>query len=417
MKRFTTVLLVGAFAALSAGAQAQGIAGQWQGMLHTKNGDNVRTVLKISKAHAGWRANLYFIDQTPDPRPIDSIAVRGSTITFSSDQIHLSYEGNLDAAHTSLTGTWNQGNPLPMRFERATAKTAWVIDPSPHKVQFVTVDKNVKLEVLDWGGNGPPLILLSGGGDTAHVFDKFALNFTDNHHVYGITRRGFGASSWPAPTTENYTPDRLSDDVLAVMSALKIEKPVIAGHSMAGEELSSIGSRYPQKVSGLIYLDAGGPYALYTPANPASLDVDANDLRKKLDELDYGQTMVGAISDLAEALPQFEKEVTFMQKRFAAAGITPPKPGATFVPTRENEVNAAISRGRRRYTEIDCPLLAVFAMGPDDASTVGVEAQAFAALPNAKVVKLANAQHYVYRSNEADVVREMDSFMDGLPKT
>lgn len=26
-------------------------------------------------------------------------------------------------------------------------------DPSPHKVQFVTVDKDVKLEVLDWGGH------------------------------------------------------------------------------------------------------------------------------------------------------------------------------------------------------------------------------------------------------------------------
>jgi hypothetical protein len=27
-------------------------------------------------------------------------------------------------------------------------------DPSRHLVQFVTVDDNVKLEVLDWGGSG-----------------------------------------------------------------------------------------------------------------------------------------------------------------------------------------------------------------------------------------------------------------------
>ncbi|HXP79866.1 MAG TPA: alpha/beta hydrolase, partial [Verrucomicrobiae bacterium] len=43
-------------------------------------------------------------------------------------------------------------------------------DPSPHTVQFVTVDTNVKLEVLDWGGVGRPLVLLAGGGNTAHVF-------------------------------------------------------------------------------------------------------------------------------------------------------------------------------------------------------------------------------------------------------
>jgi hypothetical protein len=29
-------------------------------------------------------------------------------------------------------------------------------DESPHTVQFVTVDRNVKLEVLDWGGSGRP---------------------------------------------------------------------------------------------------------------------------------------------------------------------------------------------------------------------------------------------------------------------
>src|ERR1700722_7294174 len=70
-------------------------------------------------------------------------------------------------------------------------------DPSPHTVQFVTVDENVKLEVLDWGGTGRPLVLLAGLGNTAHVFDEFAPKLTPEYHVYGITRRGYGASSHP----------------------------------------------------------------------------------------------------------------------------------------------------------------------------------------------------------------------------
>jgi hypothetical protein len=44
-------------------------------------------------------------------------------------------------------------------------------DPSPHKVQFITVQERVQLEVLDWGGSGRPIVLLAGGGFTAHVFD------------------------------------------------------------------------------------------------------------------------------------------------------------------------------------------------------------------------------------------------------
>jgi len=68
-------------------------------------------------------------------------------------------------------------------------------DPSPHTTQFVSADKDVRLEVLDWGGSGRPVILLAGRGNTAHVFDEFAPKLTAYCHVYGITRRGFGAST------------------------------------------------------------------------------------------------------------------------------------------------------------------------------------------------------------------------------
>ena len=69
-------------------------------------------------------------------------------------------------------------------------------DPSPHTVRFVTVEENVRLEVLDWCGSGRPVILLAGGGNTAHVYDDFAPKLTADFHVYGITRRGFGASGF-----------------------------------------------------------------------------------------------------------------------------------------------------------------------------------------------------------------------------
>ena len=37
-------------------------------------------------------------------------------------------------------------------------------DPSKHTVQFKTVEKGIRLEVLDWGGAGRGLILLAGAG-------------------------------------------------------------------------------------------------------------------------------------------------------------------------------------------------------------------------------------------------------------
>ncbi len=99
----------------------------------------------------------------------------------------------------------------------------------------MTVEPGLKLEVLDWGGIGRPLVFLAGLGNTAHVFDSFAPQFTGKDHVYGITRPGFGDSSAPFTNGDKYSSDRLGDDVLAVMEALKLQKPVLVGHSIAAK--------------------------------------------------------------------------------------------------------------------------------------------------------------------------------------
>jgi non-heme chloroperoxidase len=219
-------------ALLSGVAQAQNLTGQWQGTLHDRD---LRYVLKISKTKSGGLSAVFFsIDRTPDGFPVNTIALNGSTLTFSVNQVNGSYEGSLSADGKSVSGTWTQGLPSPMNFQFAAGKEAWATDISPHKVLFVGVEKNIKLEVLDWGGNGPSLIFLAGGGDTAHVFDRFAPKLVSNHHVYAITRRGFGASSAPPPTEENYAADRLGDDLLSVIAAFKLDRPVLAGHSICG---------------------------------------------------------------------------------------------------------------------------------------------------------------------------------------
>src|SRR4051812_5941716 len=93
-------------------------------------------------------------------------------------------------------------------------------DPSKHKVQSVTVQNQVQLEVLDWGGSGRPIVLLAGHGNTAHVFDDFAPQLNAFCHVYAITRRGYGTSSQPSA---GYDDQRLADDVVQVLDCLQIE--------------------------------------------------------------------------------------------------------------------------------------------------------------------------------------------------
>jgi non-heme chloroperoxidase len=91
---------------------------------------------------------------------------------------------------------------------------------------------------------------------------RFASHRTVRH---GITRRGFGASGFSA--SDNPV-DRLRDEVLAVLEALKLKRPVLIGHSIAGAELSAVASSHADRVAGLIYLEAGYPYAFDNGKGP-----------------------------------------------------------------------------------------------------------------------------------------------------
>jgi non-heme chloroperoxidase len=296
-------------------------------------------------------------------------------------------------------------------------------DSSPHTVQFVTVDRGVQLEVLDWGGSGRPLIFLAGAGDTAHRFDGFAPQFTAQHHVYGITRRGFGASNKPAPANGNYSADHLGDDVLAVMKALHIDRPVLIGHSIAGEELSSVGSRFPEKVSGLIYLDAATGFAFYDPAHPI-VEVEMNDIRRRIDEIEAGG--VDENKKLLELETAVAKLETVLHQNNLGVASMPPLPP-------RSPINAAMNFGMEKYTSIPVPALSIYACPhnwdrlPDDGSgrkaaliaDDKVRCTAWAdnfkhGVPGARIVMIPNADHYVYLSNEAQVVAEINAFLASL---
>ena len=108
-------------------------------------------------------------------------------------------------------------------------------DPSPHEVRRVTVASSARLEVLDWGGSGQPLVLL-GCYLTAHAYDEIAPKLTNQFHVYGITRRGIGASDRPAT---GYTVQRSADDVFEVLDFLNVRRSLLVGNSCAGQILTN----------------------------------------------------------------------------------------------------------------------------------------------------------------------------------
>ena len=86
---------------------------------------------------------------------------------------------------------------------------------------------------LDWGGHGPPLVLLHPNGFCAGVFDPLARALRGEHRVIGVDLRGHGTSD--APTTfEECGFVSAAGDVLAMLDHLGLDEVVVLGESLGG---------------------------------------------------------------------------------------------------------------------------------------------------------------------------------------
>lgn len=418
------ILAVVLFAACAVPASAQTIAQTIAGIWQTHDPRYVMTI--SGDAEHGWRGQWYNLgdkDGMLNGNPL-AVALDGDKLTIDPVRTAGTFTGTVAEDGKSISGSWSQGGGT-LVLERASAQAAHKIDTSPHKTHYVYVEPVVKVEVLDWGGSGPPLVFLPGLGFTAHNFDELARRFTGKHHVYAITRRGFGLSDSPPPTDANYDADRLGDDVLAVMEILKIEKPVLAGHSIGGQELSSIGTRYPEKVAGLVYLDAAYGYAFFDPRIPIVPQFAMEALvRRDLTLLQAAEPAQARalIQEMLSVLPHLQAGLQTKLDMLPAETGKPAPP-----PRPRQQVVRAIIGNPHTYTGIKPPILALIADPPacskecDSAAVKNIAAAVTAqadsvtdAYPQARIVRLPGADHFVWRSHEAEVVREMNGFMDGL---
>lgn len=216
-----------------------------------------------------------------------------------------------------------------------------------HNIKFIKIRNNVNLEILDWGGNGTPMLFLSGLGNSAHVFDNFAPRFTDEFHVYALTRRGFGSSSQPE---NGYDLATLCKDIISIINKLHFKKVILVGHSIAGEEITKIAANYPDKVDKIIYLDAAydrtelGKLFAVMPEFPTPKAADSTSFQTVKKFLKKVNGINVPDEDLRE-ITIFSKEGKYLKD------VTP------------NSIAGALYRMviKPDYKNINCPALAIYA--------------------------------------------------------
>jgi non-heme chloroperoxidase len=381
--RYITAIL--AVVLLAASAPSTKLIGTWQGTMTVPGIGKLPRVMRITKSGGSYDVKIYSATESEVPIATRDVKVRGSTITMTfamnSDpwlNYHRTFTATLSNDGKLLSGTWGVPGVInvPIAYHKTPPVTLHMLQPK--RDLYIEVADGVKDEVLDWGGSGRPMVLLAGQGVTARGWRAIVPDLVTKYHVYSITRRGYGNSSKPAATAENYSAERLGKDVLAILDRLHIDKPIIAAHSLGGEELSYIGTYAPQNASALIYIDAA-----------------------------YYEAYNGGVPTPAPPAP--------------AAGL----------PT-EPPIDATIDDNPGNFTTaIDLPILAIFANphtaqpGTGQSTEMLAEENVYTAKqieafrrgqPNAKVIVIPNADHFVYISNKDEVLRDIDSFVETLPK-
>ncbi len=283
----------------------------------------------------------------------------------------------------------------------AFAQSAEWRDPARHTASFVRVAPDVRLHVLDFGGSGPPLVFLAGLGNTAHAFDDFAPAFTDRFHVVAITRRGFGESDHPACC---YDTPRLVDDVLAVLDSLHIARASFIGHSIAGEELTRLGATHPERVDKLVYLD--GAYDRVR----ADMLVEADSVPPPKGEL----VPVPRARDTLTA----SAYVAYVHR---SRGVNVPEADIRtrfrYDGWREDVTPSykAIGIEIPDYEHVRAPSLAIYAVRDgDDDLYARLRAEFKSRTPNAQVLEIHGAHHWIFVSHRRQVLAATRRFL--LPR-
>jgi non-heme chloroperoxidase len=304
----------------------------------------------------------------------------------------------------------------------------WV-DPSPHIVRFVEVEPNIHLEVLDWGGSGDTVILLAGQGNTAHVFDEFAPGLTRQFRVFALTRRGFGAST---QSKGGYDLTTMVGDLARVVDALGSPRVHLVGHSIAGDEMTRFAALHPKRLGKLVYLDAAYD-RVDARLLEARLPPDPPLKRPTADDLSSPARVQAFVASNSVLLPEAEIRAT---RVFAADGrferrLTPD----------HIQLSVGGMVEHPNYKLIHAPVLAVYAVQQTaeqlfpQYGSLNQEARSaldamfgiwrqFAAeqrnllrteLPNARVVEVEGANHYLFISNRKQLLDALASFLSEQP--
>jgi pimeloyl-ACP methyl ester carboxylesterase len=141
-------------------------------------------------------------------------------------------------------------------------KPEWLIEAryAGERLRAGASEQHIGVDDHDWAyldaGSGPPLLLVHGFSGSKENWLPLMPYLVERYHVIAVDLPGWGASS--RLDDGDYGIPAQVERLAAFIAALKLERPIVVGHSMGGHIAGVLATRHPELVSRLLLVDAAG---------------------------------------------------------------------------------------------------------------------------------------------------------------
>ena len=260
---------------------------------------------------------------------------------------------------------------------------------------------------LDWGRvDAPPIVLLHGGGQSAHTWDACCLLLAQRYRCFALDQRGHGDSDWSADGAYGF--DDHARDIAGLIDALNLRAPLLAGMSMGGINATAYATRHAAKLRALVSVDVGpdvrfeaverlmrglGAYRFFASPQDAATRLSALGARRPRALLQA--TLAHNLRQESAERWTWKYDPRTLSERTAAEILDPRQ--ALWA----------------RLSAITCPTLVI--RGADSEIFAPADAERFTrALPHGRCVTVPAARHSVQTDNPKGLVAAIEAFDAGL---
>jgi len=256
------------------------------------------------------------------------------------------------------------------------------------------VANGIRIHYWRTGANSakPPLVLAHGSSDDGLCWTNMAKEIQDSYDIIMFDARGHGLSDPPTPADP---PDVQVEDLAGLIKALKLERPILMGHSMGSASVAHFAAKYPDVPRAVILEDPG----LVRPAAPAATpqpNVDERRANILARNNTPEATLVAGCMKNSPKWGQSECEFWAPSKR-------------RHHPATVRATPAARPPMSELFTKITAPTLILKADAQGDLRKQNEEVAS--KLQKGKIVHITGAGHNVRRENKAMTLEVLRAFL------